>query len=188
VFPELERHFILTGQGFTTESHEEITLGFVNIASLLHAFKENLHYPVIEQQMEFLKSAKILYDTKGHIATVLSKEFPDWATKKLIKDSLVLARWNIDKYKKAVKSRSTITSELLKYDAIWYCTKAIAALNNIPLVYKYGYDDFKVEALNQENNFLAPENFFNIIESAASNFPVLELLIDKIEQLINKII
>ncbi|MBI4146808.1 nucleotidyltransferase domain-containing protein [Candidatus Woesearchaeota archaeon] len=165
IFPELERHFVLGGKGFKTPEGIDVTLGFVNVAFLLHAFKENLHYPVIDQQLEFLKVAKVLYDPTGIVADLQKKEFPDWATKKLIQDSIGLALWNADKCQKATKGRAKFTAALLKFDALWCCSKAIAAINRIPLVYKYGYDDFKVVAAAQGKRFLAPENFFQDLEA-----------------------
>lgn len=182
ILAELNRHFIIASKGYTAENIE-VGLGFINIAELLHALKENLHYPIIEQQFEFLKSAEVLYDPQGIIADLRTKEFPDWATRKLIVDSLGLAFWSINKFKKA-KGR-LLTQKLLYSDIIWYCTKTVAALNKIPLVYKYGYDDFKNTAKSQGIMFIAPENFFEILESAATTQDInnIEFLLQRIQDL-----
>ena len=128
VAPQLERAFVIVSKSFRTEEGE-IALNFTDVHDLDEAF-DHKNYTIIEHQLEFLTSAKLIYDPQGTVEAIRSRPFPEWAREKLIDDALGLAEWNIDKYRKA---RSTLTRMLLKSNALWFCAKAIAAHNGILL-------------------------------------------------------
>ena len=185
IFPEIERHFTLGGKGYKTTNGIDVTLGFVNITLLNSAFKEKKQYPLIDEQLEFLKAAKIIFDPKNIVQQLQTRTLPPWAAKKLVQDCTTLAEWNVDKYKKALKTRTPFTCSLLKDDALWYCTKAIAGINGISLsAYKYGYDDFKKKSIALGKRFHAPKNFFEELENCAAqqSTKLLETLLNNVKK------
>lgn len=169
IAPQLERSFIIVSKAFRTDQGE-VSLNFTDANELLSSFGYG-DYTIIEHHLEFLSSARIIYDPNGLIDDVRSRPFPDWAREKLVADALGLAEWNIDKYRKA---RSSVTQSLLKSAALWFCAKAIAAHNDTLLTYRYGYDAFKERSVSSEA-FEAPDGFFDVLEESAEREGISEV-------------
>ena len=176
VAPQLERAFIIVSKAFETDKGE-VSLNFTDANELEEAFNHT-NYTIIEHHLEFLTSAKVVYDPEGTLESIRTRLFPQWAREKLIRDALGLAEWNIDKHHKA---RSAVTRTLLKATAMWFVAKAIAAHNNILLTYRYGYDAFREQARTTPV-FEAPEGFFDVLERTAG-----ESTIEDLEDLLTRV-
>lgn len=161
LFPLSSRHFMLAGKHYFPKNSPRITLGFTNIKEFRTELTKIGNYALIDEQIEFLLSSRIVYDPKGHLKKLKRIGYPEWVRDAIMKDALVLAHWNLEKYEVLVRHKSVFASQGMKIDCLWYLLKALAALNNIPVGAKSDYYLIKEKF---GKSAIMPKQFFNCLE------------------------
>ena len=184
ILPLSNRHFIMVGKLYTPKNSPRIMLGFTNIKEFTNELAKIGNYALIDEQIEFLINSRIVHDPKGKLKKLKRIGYPEWVSEAIIKDSLMLAHWNLEKYHVFIK-RKSVASQFLKTDCLWYLVKALAAFNHISLGPKSDYELVKAKLYSAGT---IPQHFFQTLEKCASkdDHDTLQKLVSEVTILVTK--